>query len=89
MAAVALGNLGDDDVALLDFTIDDFVDLIHVVSSSNILTVAWPTTMRALLSNIFLNYTMLLEERRLTEHIARCMSVSDTKKNGKSVLLFF
>ena len=89
MAAVALGDLGDDDVALLDFTIDDFVDLIHVVSSSNILTVAWPTTMRALRYKIFLNYTMLLEERQITERVARSTRVSGIKKNSKIVLLFF
>lgn len=33
LLAVALGNLGDDDVAVLDFAPDDFVDVVHIASS--------------------------------------------------------
>ena len=34
---MALGDLGDNDIALPYLTVDDFVDLVHVASSSNIL----------------------------------------------------
>jgi len=45
--------------------------------------------MRALRYKIFLNYTMLLEERQITERVARSTRVAGIKKNSKIVLLFF
>ena len=52
---VAFGQLRDDNITLFDFTIDDFIYLVHLASSSNILIITHLNIMQTLSSKMSLS----------------------------------